>query len=82
MTSIHNTALADTLNALFNFPLFKGLELQLGDNASNGLRILDAAGQPTLITHPQVRLINRALRPFRYHVEVVGSGHNAKFISK
>ena len=82
MTSIQNTSLADTLTTLFTFPLFKGLELQLGDNSSNGLRILDAAGQPTIITAAQEKLINRALRPYHYYVEVVGSGHNAKFISK
>jgi len=82
MTSIHNTALADTLNALFNFPLFKGLELQLGDNASNGLRILDGSGRPTIITHAQEKLINRALRPHKYYIQPTGSGHNAIFISK
>ena len=82
MTSISNTSLADTLNTLFTFPLFKGLTLQLGDNASNGLRILDATGQATVITAAQERLINRALRPHKYYIEPVGSGHNARFISK
>jgi len=82
MTSINNTALADTLNTLFKFPLFKGLSLQLGDNASNGLRILDADGKPTIITAAQEKLINRALRPHKYYIQPTGSGHNAQFISK